>query len=205
MVEPHAVDRTPGFSKAHRIQHCRMFISRAHEHAAGRCQVSLIYGPKSAFAACIGVVLVACSSMAGCSDNDASRQSEVARKGAAVMPFDLDKTHHTFEQNPGGGVETVRANDPADSAQIALVRSHLESESVKFANGDFSDPMAIHGMAMPGVSQLSSAGSRLQVKYAELPDGASITYASDDSIVISAIHDWFVAQVSDHGAHASSH
>jgi hypothetical protein len=120
------------------------------------------------------------------------------------MPFDLDKTHHTFEQTASGGIETVRALDPKDSTQIGLIRSHLQLEATKFAVGDFSDPTAIHGMTMPGVAALSAAGGRLKVAYGELSDGATITYSSEDPVVVAAIHDWFNAQLMDHGQHASA-
>ena len=87
------------------------------------------------------------------------------------MPFDLDKTHHTFEQDDKGGVESVRALDPKDSAQIRLIRSHLQLEATKFAAGDFSDPTAIHGTAVAGVAALSAGAKadRLTIEYAELP------------------------------------
>jgi hypothetical protein len=143
---------------------------------------------------------VACSG-----DDSLSRQDEVAQRGATVMPFDLNKTHHTFEQNATGGVETVHALDAKDAAQIDLIRSHLQLEARKFAAGDFSDPTAIHGDRMPGVAALSAGANRLKIDYAELPDGAKITYASEDPLLVAAIHDWFDAQVSDHGQHASSH
>jgi hypothetical protein len=143
--------------------------------------------------------------LGGCSgDDDTTRQEQVATRGATVMPFDLTKTHHVFEQNAGGGVETVRALDPKNTTQIALIRSHLQAEATKFAAGDFSDPTAIHGDKMPGVARLSAGASHLKIEYAELSDGAKITYASDDPVLVSAIHEWFNAQVMDHGQHASS-
>lgn len=163
-------------------------------------------GNRTAVTVLLVAIAVAASVLVGCSGDDgASRQEQIAQKGASVMPFDLDKTHHTFEQNPAGGVETVRALDPQDGPQIDLIRTHLKDEADKFAVGDFSDPISIHGTAMPGMSALSVAGTRLRVSYAELQDGASITFASDDSVLVAAIHDWFNAQVSDHGAHASTH
>jgi hypothetical protein len=143
--------------------------------------------------------------LAACSGGDVtSRQDQVAERGAAVMPFDLNKTHHVFEQNAIGGVETVRALDPKDTTQIELIRSHLRSVATKFRVGDFSDPMAIHGDKIPGVAALSAGASRLKIEYAELPGGAKITYSSDDPVLVAAIHDWFNAQVMDHGQHASS-
>lgn len=143
--------------------------------------------------------------LAACSGDDGpSREQQVAERGASVMPFDLDKTHHAFEQSAAGGVESVRVLDAKDSAQIELIRSHLRTVAPKFAAGDFSDPIAIHGPKMPGVAALSAGASRLKIEYADLPDGGKITYASDDAALVGAIHDWFKAQVSDHGKHAST-
>lgn len=133
------------------------------------------------------------------------RQDEVASKGATVMPFDLMRTTHFFDDTPGGGIETVTANDEKDARQIALIRSHLAEEAKRFRRGDFSDPAQIHGQDMPGLDALSRAGGKLQVKYRKLPAGASLSYASADAAVIAAVHAWFAAQRSDHAAHAHMH
>ena len=134
-----------------------------------------------------------------------SRQEAVAQKGATVMPFDLGRTQHFFDDKPTGGVETVIANDARDAKQIELIRAHLQGEAQRFARGDFSDPAAIHGVDMPGLKTLASAGGRLEVAYKSLPAGASVTFTSKDAAVVRAIHDWFAAQRSDHAAHAHMH
>jgi hypothetical protein len=134
-----------------------------------------------------------------------NRQADVARKGAMVMPFDLAKTTHYFDDNATGGIETVKANDLHDAQQVTLIRSHLAKEAEHFAHGDFSDPATIHGNHMPGMAQLAAAGNALLVTYEEVPGGASLTYTSRDQAVVTAIHDWFAAQRSDHAAHAHLH
>jgi hypothetical protein len=131
-----------------------------------------------------------------------SRQDEVARTGASVMPFDLTRTKHFFDDTPSGGVETITADDKSDAQQIALIQSHLAVEAKRFGNGDFSDPAKIHGQDMPGLAELTRAGKKLQVRYEKLPAGASLTYASHDPTVAKAIHAWFAAQRSDHAAHS---
>lgn len=131
------------------------------------------------------------------------RQEEVARKGATVMPFDLSRTTHIFEDRANGGNETVIANDRGDAEQIALIRSHLAAEARRFAHGDFSDPAAIHGANMPGLAVLTKAGRKLRVTYGDVPGGARVAYASEDAHVIEAVHLWFAAQRSDHAAHGS--
>jgi hypothetical protein len=134
---------------------------------------------------------------------DKSRQEFVAERGAQVMPFDLDRTTHVFTKTDDGGVQTVTADDPSDAEQIALIRSHLQDEAVRFARGDFTDPITIHGDDMPGLARLRQTASRLSIAYHELGDGAALTYSSEDATVIDAVHRWFDAQVSDHGSHAS--
>jgi hypothetical protein len=134
-----------------------------------------------------------------------SRQDEVALKGATVMPFDLARTTHFFDDNATGGVETVTANDRSDAEQVTLIRSHLATEAERFGRGDFSDPAKIHGADMPGLAALSNAGARLRVAHLDVPGGARLTYESRDPAVIAAIHDWFAAQRADHAAHGHMH
>jgi hypothetical protein len=134
-----------------------------------------------------------------------SRQDEVARQGAQVMPFDLARTTHRFDDAPGGGVETVTANDAGDTRQIELIRSHLRQEAARFSRGDFSDPATIHGKDMPGMATLAAAGDKLRVSYEAVPAGARLSYSSGDSTVSRAIHAWFAAQRSDHSAHEHHH
>ena len=115
-----------------------------------------------------------------------SRQEEVAQRGANVMPFDLARTTHFFDDNATGGTETVTANSPDDTEQIALIRSHLAEEAKRFARGDFSDPAAIHGKDMPGLATLAAAGNKLRVTYRSVPLGARLSYSSRDKDVITA-------------------
>ena len=135
----------------------------------------------------------------------ANRQAEVAARGAEVMPFDLERTTHIFDDLPDGGLQQVVADDATDTAQIALIRGHLQEEAAKFQRGDFGDPAAIHGDAMPGLAELRQGYARIEVAYGELPDGAQIRYTTSDPAMVAALHAWFAAQLSDHGGHAMEH
>ena len=117
------------------------------------------------------------------------------------MPFDLERTTHRFTKTDTGGVQTVVADDPQDTAQLTLIRKHLAAEVNRFERGDFTDPARIHGMDMPGVAELSAGYRRITVTYTERPDGALLTYATDDPALVDAIHSWFDRQVMDHGDH----
>ena len=132
-----------------------------------------------------------------------TRQEEVAVKGAKVMPFDLEQTTHVFQKLDDGGLQKVVAKDPSNKKQIALIQSHLKEESEKFRKGDFSDPAKIHGEDMPGTAQLKAGAPKIDVRYSALPDGAQIRYQAKDPKLVTAIHQWFSAQLSDHGDHAT--
>jgi hypothetical protein len=135
----------------------------------------------------------------------AARQAGVEKRGAEVMPFELERTMHVFQPLDDGGLQTVRAKDPANRQQIALIQSHLKEEAEKFQRGDFSDPAKIHGEDMPGLAELRAGAGEIEIQYVSLPDGAQIRYTAKDTTLVMAIHHWFMAQRADHGQHASDH
>jgi hypothetical protein len=120
-------------------------------------------------------------------------------RAAQVMPFDLTRTTHTFTKTDTGGVETVVVNDPSDERNLALIRSHLAQESAMFHTGNYSDPAKIHGMDMPGLKELEAGAARVDVAYADVANGAQITYSSTEPALVAALHSWFDRQISDHG------
>lgn len=133
-----------------------------------------------------------------------NRQTMVHDMGSQVMPFSLGQTTHIFEMTETGGVQQVVAKDPHDSSQIALIQQHLQHEAMLFSEGDFTDPSSLHGTSMPGLDEMSRDASRIKIAYAVLPNGAQITFTTQDVALITAIHRWFGAQLSDHGADAVS-
>lgn len=134
---------------------------------------------------------------------DPQRMADVARRGADVMPFDLKATTHIFTGTPDGGVQSVVAKDPQDAVQVRLIREHLREIQAQFRKGDFSAPSHIHGVDMPGLAQLRAAApGRIRIAYADLPDGAQLTYSTDAPELVDALHAWFAAQLSDHGPDA---
>ena len=130
-------------------------------------------------------------------------QSSVHDMGQTVMPFDLGETTHVFEMTETGGVQEVISDDPTDNAQVSLIQQHLQHEALRFRAGDFSDPTSLHGSDMPGVSDLSEGADRITIQYVELPNGARITIMTDDSHLLTALHRWFGAQLSDHASDAT--
>lgn len=90
----------------------------------------------------------------------------------------------------------------ADGAQIPLIREHLHKEQRLFSRGDFQDPMAIHGMAMPGIDTLRHNAAKIKITYQDLPSGAQLRYVTTDPGITSALHEWLAAQLMDHGSDA---
>jgi hypothetical protein len=134
-----------------------------------------------------------------------TRQAEVAKRGTKVMPFDLEQTTHVFQKLDDGGLQKVVAKDASNTKQIALIQGHLKEESEKFRNGDFSDPAKIHGEDMPGLADLKTGARKIDVRYTALRNGAQIRYTAKDPKLVMALHQWFSAQLSDHGHHATHH
>ena len=121
--------------------------------------------------------------------------------GAGVMPFDLNRSLHVFSPSSTGGVQIVISLD-GDAAQIDLIRAHLAEEAAAFARGDYADPTAIHGTAMPGLAALQASGGRVQVSFEPMPRGAQLDFEAGDPVLVAAVHRWFEAQVRDHGGDA---
>lgn len=156
----------------------------------------------------LSLVAVSIVSMAGFHGAAASeptpRQAQVAEQGAMVMPFNIHNSTHVFQKTAEGGVQQVVAKDAADKDIIDAIRGHLSMEADRFRKGDYSDPMKIHGMDMPGVQYLSAVKpGQITIVYRDVPNGAEIHYTGKDGATVEAIHKWFDAQLSDHGNDAT--
>lgn len=134
---------------------------------------------------------------------DAQRQAEVAERGRDVMPFSLKATTHIFTKTADGGMQRVVAKNVADEGQTQFVRQHLRDIQTQFLKGDFSGPSHIHGKDMPGLVELRLAKpGQIAIEYRDVDGGAELTYRTGDAKMVSALHKWFDAQLSDHGSDA---
>lgn len=131
-------------------------------------------------------------------------QAHVHDMAHGVMPFDMAKTMHIFRMTESGGVQSVVAKGPGDNDQVALIRQHLKHEAQQFEHGNFSDPATLHGAGMPGLSEVQAGAAHIRVSYTEVPSGAQITFETTDLGLVTAIHRWFGAQLSEHGADAKA-
>ena len=133
-----------------------------------------------------------------------TQQEHVHRMAPGVMPFDVSRTTHVFRMTESGGVERVVAKDPGAKDQIELIRQHLQREAAQFQRGDYSDPAMLHGDAMPGLAELRTGAPRIRIAYRPLPAGAEITFSTRDLHLVTALHRWSGAQLSEHGADAKA-
>ena len=151
-------------------------------------------------------VLTLCAAIATMAPSFAAspqRQAEVARLGADVMPFSLKATTHIFAKTDRGGVQRIIAKNAADARQVKLIREHLRDIRLQFLKGDYSGPMHIHGAAMPGLAVLkASKPGQIGIDYKDVKAGAELTYGTSDVKLVTALHQWFDAQLADHGSDA---
>lgn len=132
-----------------------------------------------------------------------NRHSVVSDRGKAVMPFDLASTTHVFTKTSRGGVQKIVAKQSNDVVQVELARQHMQEIRTKFIKGDFSGPTYIHGKDMPGLAELKAAPTgAIQIEYKNIKGGGQLTYKIKQKSLVTALHAWFDAQVSDHGTDA---
>ncbi len=131
---------------------------------------------------------------------DKTRQEAVAERGIDVMPFDLKATTHIFTKRRMGGIQQVVVKNDSDATQIGLIREHLKKIAAQFSKGDFSGPARIHDAEMPGLAELKAAQpAEIKIQYRELKTGAEIIYTTKNPKLVAALHQWFDAQLADHG------
>jgi len=55
---------------------------------------------------------------------------------------------------------------------------------------------------MPGLRELEEGARRMEITYRPLPNGGEIRFRARDIKLVTAVHRWFGAQLSEHGADA---
>jgi hypothetical protein len=131
-----------------------------------------------------------------------TKQEHVHQMAHSIMPFDISKVTHIFKMTESGGLQRVISKDPSATDQIELIRQHLRHEATKFQQGNYTDPATLHGADMPGLKDLQSGSSLIKVSYKPVLNGAEISFETKDLQMLTAIHRWFGAQLSEHCADA---
>jgi hypothetical protein len=126
--------------------------------------------------------------------------NDVHHRVQKAVPYDLDQTLQEFSKTVHGGVQHVIAKSADDARQIKLIQDHLRKLADAFRKGDFSASERVHGATMPGLVQLKTAQpDDIRFDYKALPNGAQIHYATEYPHYVQALHEWFDAQIHDHG------
>ena len=115
-----------------------------------------------------------------------------------VMGFSAETTKHTFRTYTDGGAIVVRALDPKDTATIGMIRHHLQMIAGRFAQGDFSDPMAVHDRPPDGAAAMTERRSYINYRYSDVPNGGRVRIRTKDKRALDAIHDFIRFQIREH-------
>lgn len=123
----------------------------------------------------------------------------VQARGHAAMGVDQYSSSHRFQSLPDGGSISLQRN-PADSAGVAEIRSHMRRIAGAFAWGDFGLPGFVHGRTVPGTSVMAARKALIRYTADTLPGGGQVRLWSTDSAAIGAIHEFLAFQRHDHRA-----
>jgi hypothetical protein len=134
-------------------------------------------------------------------ENTSPKQvEEVQQRTQQLVPYALDQTQLTFTTTVHGGVQHVVVKSADNTRQIKLIQENLLKMANDFRKGDFSVTERIHGADMPGLTQLKMAETDdIKFEYKALPNGAQIHYSTEYPQYVQALHEWFDAQMSEHG------
>ncbi len=143
-------------------------------------------------------VVAILGSSAVLASQQSSPPSTLDERGAHVMGFDQQKTTHHFYLYPDGGAIDVSANDPNDQADITAARSHLPHIAKMFGEGDFSAPVLVHAMNVPGTAELARLKARLSYRYEETARGGRVNILTADPEALAALHSFLRFQIADH-------
>jgi hypothetical protein len=141
--------------------------------------------------------------------SDTSSDSAFARvqaRGHTAMGVDQYTSAHQFEPLPDGGRISLQ-RDPADSAGVAQIRSHMDSIAVAFARGDFALPGFVHDRQVPGTAVMAARRSHIRYLAERIPGGGQLRLQTSDSAAIAAIHEFLAFQRQDHrtAGHGADH
>jgi hypothetical protein len=121
-------------------------------------------------------------------------------RGKTVMGVDQYTSAHVFEEFPDGGRIVLDRDDAADSAGIAIVRTHMRDVAADFRAGNFSRPFAVHAQQVPGTRVMTARKSTISYEVVDRPRGAEVRMHTTDTSAVRAIHDFLAFQRFDHRA-----
>lgn len=149
-----------------------------------------------------GIAVLACSDKTARVEvsNKDSAFATVQERGKAVMGVDQYTSKHVFEDLPDGGRVVLEMKDVADTAEIAIIRAHMQEILKDFRSGNFTKPFQVHAMDVPGTDVMRTGAARINYSVVDRPRGAELRMATTDSTVLAAIRKFLEFQRSDHRA-----
>jgi hypothetical protein len=130
--------------------------------------------------------------------NQHAGQHSLDQRGHAVMGFDQHKTRHRFALYEDGGAIEVSVNDPADTANLEAIRSHLPHLAQMFAAGNFDAPLEVHAQRVPGTMEMAKLKDKLSFKYVATPRGGRVDIVTADREALAGVHAFLKFQIADH-------
>jgi hypothetical protein len=124
--------------------------------------------------------------------------SMMMQHGEKAMGFSQTETTHHFFLRKDGGVIQVEANDPKDTQNRDLIRTHLAHIAQAFAAGDFSDPLAVHDKVPDGVPVMERLKGDIRYTFEQTPQGGRLFISTANTQALDAIHQFLRFQVSEH-------
>lgn len=119
-------------------------------------------------------------------------------RGDQVMGFGHTQTQHNFSLKEDGGIIQVEAKDPADTASLAQIRTHLAQVAKAFSASDFTMPAEIHDRVLPGVEEMTRLRDSIQYRYEDTERGGRVRITTVDRQALMAVHAFLRAQIVDH-------
>lgn len=126
--------------------------------------------------------------------------AEVQARGARVMGVNQNASTHVFDDLADGGRIRYTADDLGDTAAVRTIRAHLRDVATAFAAGDFSQPEAVHGRAVPGADVLAARRAHLGYAVADIPGGAELRITTTDPEALAGLRRFLQFQRMDHRA-----
>jgi hypothetical protein len=123
---------------------------------------------------------------------------DMNERGKSAMGFSQSKTTHHFLISKTGGAIQVEANTLGDTATRDLVRQHLRHIALKFADGDFDIPFAVHNQQPAGVNGMRRLKNQITYSFEETKLGGRVRIRSSNAEAIAAVHDFLRFQIDEH-------
>ena len=127
-----------------------------------------------------------------------SEHSLMMQRGEKTMGFSQTETTHHFFSKKDGGVIQVEANDPKDTRNRDMIRTHLAHIAQAFAAGDFSSPLGVHGKVPDGVPVMERLKGDIRYTFEPTPQGGRVVITTANPEALEAIHQFLRFQVREH-------